>query len=315
VGAASATDLSERWERFKDPRLGLTQTESRRPARFQSTSGNGRYQYWKGAVEAFKKEPLVGLGPASFDQYWKRNGTLPGQIRRPHSQVFQTLAELGLVGTLLLAGFIGLVLVAGVRQALRGPDRPLAAAATAGAVAFVVATSLDWAWDVTVFPAAFMGLAAVLLASHGRRARRQADATDGPPLGPRLAVAGAALLAIVAIAIPLAGTSLVRDSQQDFRAGDLGASLNKAKKAERIQPDAAAPRLQRALVLERAGLLGDAASAASSAVAKEPTSWTVWLVLSRIEAKRGNGRESVDAYRRARTLNPRSNLFPQRGTG
>jgi cytochrome c-type biogenesis protein CcmH/NrfG len=70
--------------------------------------------------------------------------------------------------------------------------------------------------------------------------------------------------------------------------------------------------LQTALVLERGGLLRDAASAAETAVAKEPTNWAVWLVVSRLEAKLGRGAASVYAYRKAWILNPRSNLFPQR---
>jgi cytochrome c-type biogenesis protein CcmH/NrfG len=51
--------------------------------------------------------------------------------------------------------------------------------------------------------------------------------------------------------------------------------------------------------------------AARRATANEPQDWTGWLVLSRAEAESGHVKASVAAYRRARSLNPRSPLFQQ----
>jgi len=114
------------------------------------------------------------------------------------------------------------------------------------------------------------------------------------------------------IAIPLAATTLLRDSEADARAGELESALADARTAQNVQPDSAAPRLQQALVLEEQGNLGLAAGAALSATAKEPVSWRNWLILSRIEAERGRAAAAVRDYSKARSLNPRSSLF-QRG--
>jgi cytochrome c-type biogenesis protein CcmH/NrfG len=62
-------------------------------------------------------------------------------------------------------------------------------------------------------------------------------------------------------------------------------------------------------VLEQGGELPAAAAAAEAATERESTNWRTWLVLSRIEAERGRAAASVRAYREARSLNPRSELF------
>jgi cytochrome c-type biogenesis protein CcmH/NrfG len=64
-----------------------------------------------------------------------------------------------------------------------------------------------------------------------------------------------------------------------------------------------------ALLLEERGDLAAAASAARGATDRESTNWRTWLVLSRIEAKRERAAAAIEAYRRARSLNPRSPLF------
>jgi hypothetical protein len=311
---AAQGDLSNRWEKFKNPNVGLTKHENRTAARFQSSSGNGRYQYWSAAVKAGKSAPLKGIGAGGFELWWKQHATLSGQMRHAHSQVFQTFAELGAPGALLLGGFLVLTLACGVIRSLRGPRRGLAAAATAGCAAFTVSATVDWSWEVTVVPVAFLGLAAVVLASAGprpRRPRREA-ALAGLPV--RLSIALAAALAMVMIALPLAGASYIRDSHTHFNAGELGLAFQDARHAQQVQPYAASPRLQQGLVLERAGRLPQAAQEVRSAISKEPTNPAPWTVLSRIEATRGDARSAVAAYRRARALDPRSSLFQRVST-
>jgi tetratricopeptide (TPR) repeat protein len=182
------------------------------------------------------------------------------------------------------------------------------AAATAGCAAFIVAAAVDWTWEVTVVPVAFLALAAVILGgrprSPGIRGGRRARV-----LGGALA-ALSAVAALVAIALPLASTSSIRDSQRHFTAGRLSPALEDARTAQRVLPAAAAPHLQEAFVLERAHRLAAAAAAARSAVSKEPTYWINWLVLSRIEAKRGHAKQSVRAYLKAKELKRKLALSP-----
>jgi tetratricopeptide (TPR) repeat protein len=160
-------------------------------------------------------------------------------------------------------------------------------------------------------------VAALLLASTLVMATRTAPRAEVQlrrlPL--RIALAASALVAIVAIAIPLASTSLIRSSESAVRSGDLEAALADARSAENVQPGAATPRLQQALVLELQGSLPAAAAAAEAATERESTNWRTWLVLSRVEAERGRVDAAVAAFRKAKSLNPLSPLFDRESQG
>lgn len=295
--------VADGWDEFKDgggPGSGT--------GRLSSTAGQNRYQFWSATVRENAETPLLGTGAGTFEFWWARDGDSAETVVDAHSLYLQTLGELGVVGLLLLFAFLTAVLVGGVRRILVADrDRSLFAAALAACLVLCVTAAVDWMWQIPVLPVSFLLLASVLLAGGARSA-----SAASPPrlaLGWRLAFIPAALLALATIAIPLTSTDLVRQSEAQFRRGDLPAALKSAKSAENVEPGAATPLLQQALVLEAGDDLAAASAAARSATAKESTNWRTWLVLSRIEAQRGRAAASVAAYRRARSLNPRSSLF------
>jgi len=297
-GPGRASDAWAEFKRSEGPGKGAD--------RLGSAAGQNRYQLWSAAVKENTNEPLAGTGSGTFEYWWARTGDVPEIVRDTHSLYFQTLGELGIVGLLLLLAFLLAVLGGGARAALLAapPARPALAAALAGCVAFFFAAAFDWMWQMPVLAAAMLLLAAILVTSLW-----SGDGDEGFGLCTRLGVAAVAIAAIVAIAIPLAATSLVRQSEADFRAGDLQGALEAARSAENVEPSAATPRLQQALVLEAGGDLTAAAAAAGAATEREPTNWRTWLVLSRIEAERGRAAIAVRDFSRARSLNPHSNLF------
>src|SRR5262249_16833376 len=125
---------------------------------------------------------------------------------------------------------------------------------------------------------------------------------------------GASVLAVAclfAIAIPMATVSTVRQSQAAVSSGDPALALADARAAVNLQPGAASAQIQLALVLEQQGRLVKAPTAARAASRDEPDNWSAWLVVSRLEAEAGHPSASVAAYRRSRSLNPRSPLFAQ----
>ena len=73
-------------------------------------------------------------------------------------------------------------------------------------------------------------------------------------------------------------------------------------------PTPPTPRMQETVILEQQGKLR-AAAAAFAATRKESTNWRTWLTLSRIQAERDRVGESVRAYKRAHTFNPRRGLL------
>ena len=127
------------------------------PARLGSADSN-RYSYWRVALEAFADAPLRGHGAGSFGVLWLRERTIPEVVRDAHSLELETAAELGLVGLLLLAAFLGGVAACAARARRLAPA---AAAGPAAALAVGAAHSaLDWDWELP----AGVTLSAILLA-------------------------------------------------------------------------------------------------------------------------------------------------------
>ena len=282
-------------------------------SRLNSFAGESRYALWRSAVDENATAPLIGTGAGTFEYWWVRDAAGTEAVHDAHSLYLQTLGELGIVGLLLLLGFLVVVLGGGTLAALRaGPERSLLAAALAGCAAFFLAAAVDWNWQMPVLPVAALLLASTLVMAT-RTAPRAEVQLRRLPL--RIALAASALVAIVAIAIPLASTSLIRSSESAVRSGDLEAALADARSAENVQPGAATPRLQQALVLELQGSLPAAAAAAEAATERESTNWRTWLVLSRVEAERGRVDAAVAAFRKAKSLNPLSPLFDRESQG
>jgi hypothetical protein len=290
-------EVANSWEEFKEPISPASGA-----ARLDSASGSGRYQFWETALDAAGTEPVFGIGPGAYEYFWAREGTLPTFVTEAHSLFFEVLAELGIVGLVLLLAFIATPFVLGVRRSRHAPgeERVWIAAALAGCAAFAFAAAIDWAWELTVLPVAFLLLFAGII---GR--------SDVPATGwaQRLALGGLALAGIVAIAIPMAGAAAVLDSKEKVDGGDFAGALEEAEAAESIQPYAATANLQKALVLELLGDFEGAEAAALTATENEPTNWRTWLVLSRVQHELGDTEGSVESYRRARFFNPRSTLF------
>lgn len=317
AGAAVAADvpgtLSDKVSEFRSVENPAT-AGSDVFGRLQDLSGSNRHQYWQSALRGWETDRLLGIGSGGFELWWAQDGTIPEFIRDAHSLYVETLAELGIVGLALLALALALMLGVGASGALRrGSEagRTVAAGATAGVAAFAAGALVNWNWEISVLPILALLLAGVALAA-GRDEKRRDETPSSPaprPWLPRVAVTALALVAIVLIAVPMASTRALRDSQAQTRSGDLVSASARAADARRLQPYASTPRLQQALVQERAGQIGAAAQSIAEATQRSAQDWRLWLVRSRIEAKRGQSEASVAAYRRARSLNPRSAIF------
>jgi hypothetical protein len=312
VAAGAPGEAKDRWDNFRS-RSGGSATASR-TSQVLSTSGSGRYQFWQSAVDAYKTETFHGIGPGTFEFWWAKHASYEGAfVRDAHSLYIETLAELGIIGFILVVGLVLAILGIGTVRALRAPPelRLGLAAATAGAFAFAVATGVDYIWEIGVMPMAFSLLAAVMVdAARGpvpnARTRRDERRRE---IGWWAGTVVASVAALIVIWLPYRGASDVRASERDVSQGRLDAALSEARSAADAQPYAATPRLQQALVLERQGKLNQAAAAARQATEKESTNWRTFYTLSRIEAERGRARASLAAYRVARQLNPHSGVL------
>jgi tetratricopeptide (TPR) repeat protein len=180
---------------------------------------------------------------------------------------------------------------------------------------YAVAAAFDWIWEltaVTLVAVAVLALAVgpatatpAPLRAIGRGAGRPWVKRSG--LG--VAVLVVAWVLVVAQAIPLLAQRQVDDSEAAVDHGDLAKALSAAGAARDIQPWAATPYLQLALVSEKAGRLRRARVWIDEAIDRDPRDWRLWLVAARVETKLGRLRTAQRSLNRAISLNPRSPLL------
>ena len=123
-----------------------------------------RGEYWSVAVDSFAAHPVTGVGAGSFAVEWRRERDSDDFAQDAHSLYLETMSELGLVGFLLLAAFLGAIAV-GIVRALRGGDDLAAPAAAACMTALLVHVGLDWTWE---FPAVTLVALITAAAAIGR---------------------------------------------------------------------------------------------------------------------------------------------------
>ena len=298
-------ELADRWAEFKQPPevTGRLSTDSVF-ARFDSGAGQGRWQYWQVALDAFQENPARGIGGGAFELYWARNATVEGSITDAHSLYAQTLAEVGWVGFALLLGLVVLTVAGGAVRALRrsGTERVLLAGATAAAVVFWLQAAIEWTWQIAVMPVALLLLAAVIVGHRDPETR-----PAGMPV--RVLAVAAAIAAFIPIALALSTLVEVRASQQAVRDGRLEEALAAARRADALAGTSASAMLQQALVLEQMGEVDAARAQARRAADAEPTNWRHRLTLARLELRAGDEQAALAHFRAAKRLNPKSPLF------
>lgn len=286
-----------------------------------STTGSGRYQFWGAALDAFASKPVLGIGAGNYELWWNTHASIPVVTLDAHSLYLETLAELGVVGLILLLGFLGVVIVSAARRlAAKIPeDRTAAVVALALFAAALTSAALDWTWEL---PAAFAPaiVAAALLtgaaterapakergpvsveANGSRRRRRRPRAQFG---------IGIATILVAWIAIWAAGDQLVAavkldDSRNAVDRGQLDTAAQDARDAAAIQPWSPEPQLQLALIEKDEGNLAAASEAARKAVDAASDDWRPWLVAVEINAALGKPRVAQLALARANELSPR----------
>uniref|UniRef100_UPI002FCC5494 O-antigen ligase family protein n=1 Tax=Aromatoleum sp. TaxID=2307007 RepID=UPI002FCC5494 len=319
VGVATGAPgwANDQWQEFKAPVGAVAGGGPDNVfSRLSGVSGNGRYQYWQTALDANETAPWKGIGPGTFEFWWARHGTDPGFIRDAHTLYFETLAETGIVGLALLGGLLAFLPATAIARSRRAALelRIAIAAAVGGLAAFLASAAFEWVWEMAAIACVVMALGAVIVAGRAPDEVGEAEPTAPrwPLLLPRTLLAVLAAVALGVIAVPMAGALATRDSRDAAAEGKLVAALQDARTAQRLQPAAATPHLQQALVLEEAGALKDATMAARVATTEEPTNWRTWFVLARIEARRGQAAAALAALRKARSLNPRSPFLARR---
>jgi Tfp pilus assembly protein PilF len=101
------------------------------------------------------------------------------------------------------------------------------------------------------------------------------------------------------------------DSRSAASDRNFASAAQAARDASTLEPWAAGPRLQLALVEELDGDIPAANRDLSEAIQRSPRDWQLWFVRARLEVKTGDVEGGQRALARARQLNPRAPFFSQ----
>jgi O-antigen ligase len=272
-----------------------------------SASGTGRAQFWGEALDAFAHRPVAGIGSGGYQYWWAQHGSFGYSVRDAHSLYFETLGELGILGFLLLLGFLIPPLVRGSRLLL-GRERATAAGPLALAVCGAWSAQGDWTWEL---PASFAPVVvalgvlagpAIAPATQGARSRYAAGVT----------ALVAAWLALVAAGVVFVAQTKLEDSRAAVRAGHLRDAVADAEAAAAVEPWASDPRLQVALIEEQRRNIPAARKALDEAIRRDSSDWRLFVIAARLARSAGDRAADLHFQTHARSLNPKSPLVPGR---
>ena len=248
----------------------------------------------------FQAYPLNGGGAGSWQAWWLQHNTLNGFFSQyAHSLYLESLAELGILGLLLIGGAVLVAAAGAVKSALtlRSGD---VAAATAAGIAFFAAAAYDWVWQLTGIGIVGVGLLGVAL---GALPSSRAGAWRGfGVLRPLLALV--AVAAIVPQVVLLAAAIHIRNSGTAVDAGNA-VGRNRRRLLQKPSSHGTRPTwYQLAKVETRLGEYGAARLAICSAIRRSPRDYNLWVAAAQIDGLRSDIVAVHRDFAEVRKLNP-----------
>jgi hypothetical protein len=301
-----------KFDEFKSPAASTTVHGTTTTDHLLNSSGSGRWQFWSAAISQFRAHPLNGGGAGSWEAWWLQHGSLPVKSEFAHSLYLEALAELGIIGLLLIVAAVVVAAVGAVRSALALQSGEIAAAAACGIV-FFVAAAYDWVWQLSGVVVVGVGMLGVAL---GALPASRATAWGGSGvLRPALALV--AVAAIIPQYVFLSSSGHLSNSYAAYRAGNGARARSEALAAKAIEPWAAGPYLQLGFVAEAQHHYGEAVHWANEAIRRSRDDWNLWAAKAAFETGTGNLAAAKRDLAEARRLNPHSPLLsaPKPGGG
>ena len=307
VAGNPVTRVERAWHSFK----GGYASDTAGGSRLISGLGSNRYDFYRVALDEFLAHPLVGIGADNFEQQYLVHGRSEETPHYPHSVELRTLAQTGLVGTLIALVGLGAALLAAA-QALRRPDplvRTVAGAALAGFGYWAVHGSFDWFWEFAGLGApafALLGIACALAPGRKR------SAPEARRVRPAIAVAGAvlALAAAVSLCAPWLSALEVQSAAHIWTTAPQSAYA-RLRDAASLDPLSDEADLVAGSIALRYGELGRADRQFSLALARTPGDEYATLERGAIASARGERAAALALLERAVRLSPREGLARQ----
>ena len=281
--------LTERgWNSFKLPESAAPNAPLNQ--RLFSVSSGARYQQWRVAYETYQEHPWVGTGAGGYEALWYRERPFPLKVRDAHNLYFESAAELGTIGAVLVL----LALVPPLAAAVAVRREPLLPAVGGAYFAYLVHAGVDWDWEMPAVTLTALACGAALLASASR--------SQSP--GHSARVRYATVVAIVGVGVfafaGLVANTALEAADDAVAAEDWRRAETKARRAMDWAPWSSEPWALLAEVQLERGHRGAARASLREAIAKNPEDWRLWLELARIH----EGAKRRAALAEAKRLNP-----------
>jgi hypothetical protein len=279
--------------------------ETAAPGETRLTFGGGqRSDIWRVALLELSENPMTGVGEGNYPFRYYEERRTDRNLSTPHSLAFSVIAELGIVGTLALLGFLGGVAAAVVTRWRRAdPEtRWVASGLLAGATVVLGQSMVDWIWLVP----GVEGLAFLLigLAVASLRRADEAPVARSSPIGRPVAWLAAGGLAIAAVGVGLLYVSDVDVRRSRVVGATPAERLARAESAGGLNRWSVTPLYLEASALEELGRVPAARERLHDALDLEPANFVTLGLLGDLELRAGRERVARRWYRRALERNP-----------
>jgi hypothetical protein len=271
--------------------------------RLLQTGNNGRLAFWDVALATWADHRLLGRGAGTYQLEWEQRRPFFYVIRDGHSLVLETLAEVGVVGLMLLLAALLTPLALALRRGWdrRRPDRTAHAVVAAAGLALLFHACTDWDWEMPVLFVWFFAAAGVIVAAP-------ADGARGHSPG-RLArvICGLGCLLVAVTPWLVAGwDTALAAGDRAFDRGDCRTAIDDALTARDRLPIAPEPYELVGYCDLRAGDSALGVDAMREARERDPRNWRFAYGLAVAQAIAGQ--DPRPAARTAVRLNPREPL-------
>ena len=260
--------------------------------RLRDLSLHHRLDQWRVAWHMFSAHPLAGEGADSWEAQWLLHEPYNDYNQRPHSLYFETLAELGLIGAVLLA----FALLPPLAAFARARQHPAASATLAAFIVFLVHAAVDWDWQLPAVTVAALLCAACLLGGTVK--------APGFLISDRVrwTLAAATGVLVVCSAVALQGNRLVADAASNVGRARYVSAVADANSARAWLPWSYQPDSWDGEAELQAGNRVAAARSFRAAIGFEDRDWRLWLNMARATS----GAEQRQAVLKVRALYPLS---------
>lgn len=270
--------------------------QSRSSTRFASQAGY-RYDLWRVALDQAAAHPLLGVGAGNYADTYTQRRRNPSYVRQPHSLPLQVLAELGVVGLVLLAGFASTLCIAAAAARAPSAGAPTIVAGSVCA-AYAAHASVDWLHNLPGISLGACAAAGLLLGGA-----RQAGTPRSVPR-----------VTLVLVLLVCAGLGAVTgrhwaaerelESARTALASHPAKAARRAARAVALNPHSTGARYAQAAARAQLSDYTGARAALREAIRLEPNYYVGYALLGDLETRAGNRRAAARAYAQARRRNP-----------